>query len=154
MAEEVAERLIKDRENVKKFHFNLLDMILSHLLYLIIYLCVSLMSLHQMQQSIEAYYQIHSPAISEANGIVIFVFIIIIIIIILASLQNHRIAKTMTVSLYHVAYPMPQSSTRSRPLRKYDSKDLADVAYSLLQQFNTSPSNSNSWSAVYFLIKT
>ena len=85
----------------------------------------------------------------EVNRIV--AFMVVTVVLTIASPQNHRIAKTVTVSLHHVAYPTPQSSTRSCPLRKYSSTDLADVAYSLLQQFNTSPPSCNSWSALSFI---
>ena len=51
----------------------------------------------------------------------------------------------MTLSLTYLGNPKPISATRACALVKYDAQKMGKDAFSLLQQFNTSPAHQSSW---------
>ncbi|KAL4237255.1 hypothetical protein ACF0H5_001974 [Mactra antiquata] len=58
---------------------------------------------------------------------------------------NKRIAKSLTLSVRYESKPRAVSVSRVCALTRYDASKMSDDAFSLVQQFNNSPSNQESW---------
>ncbi|XP_045176250.2 DNA polymerase eta-like isoform X2 [Mercenaria mercenaria] len=59
--------------------------------------------------------------------------------------NNKRTAKSLTLSVHYESHPRPVSASRVCALIKYDLAKFSSDAFTLVQQFNTSPPHQASW---------
>lgn len=61
------------------------------------------------------------------------------------TLQNSRIARSMTVSVRYLSNPSPVVASRACAVTKYDAEKFANDAYSLILKLNNAPAHQAAW---------